>query len=310
MARRSATRVVQHLVPVMALATAVASAAGGTQLVRRASTPLANAYQDRREFPQELSIDALSAEEIGHIKQGILSYLQKNPLGREDGIEGCMQWVFLRHRADEPWSAVGYSLPWLRVGAVKINGFLRRANLSYRIEPMLKAQGWLRGTVSVPGTRPGSGAIFVTPLANRSDFTQWLSELENDRQSSLRLLEGNSDSTQWALRIAPVSNLKVALPRFRCTLLAAECRQYVSVVDDDASWMPSGVNRSPPKEAVEPIPLASGLRMELAVEDMCPFSRQGMVEGPVNTRAHPVERGIKAFGIPGNASLKTALSGK
>ena len=148
----------------------------------------------------------------------------------------------------------------------------------------------------------------MSSLVDRSDFATWLSQLDGDNKNWRRNYEGTSEPRQCNLRLAPVSSLRVASPRARCTLLAAECRQYVAAVDNDAQWLPPGVGGSPPTtQAADPVPLAPDLRTEIAIEDMCPFSRQGMVEGPVNTRADPVERGIKAFGIPGNASLKAAL---
>jgi hypothetical protein len=298
------------LVAVTALAMASASAAEGTELVRRAGTPLADVYQDRKELPRELSIDALSPTEIAKIKQGILTYLKEHRPERADGIEGCMQWVFLRHSKKEPWAAVGYSLPSHRAGAVKINGTLRPASINYGIAPDIRpARGWFRGATSVPGTRPGGGAIFVRSFADRSDFAVLLSQLDSDNKNWLRNHEGTSEPRQWNLRLAPVSGLRVASPRARCTLLAAECRQYTSAVDNDAQWLPPGVGGSPPtNQAAVPGSLAPDLRTEIAIEDMCPFSRQGLVEGAVNTRADPVEHGIKAFGIPGNASLKAALA--
>jgi len=45
----------------------------------------------------------------------------------------------------------------------------------------------------------------------------------------------------------------------------------------------------------------------MAIEDMCPFSRQAMVEGPINTRLGGAEPGVRRYGIQNNASLKAAL---
>lgn len=293
------------------LAAATSSLAGGTQLVRHAGAPLADAYQDRSKLPPEISIDALSAAEVASVKQGILSYLRQNPPGRAEGIDGCMQWLFLRHGPQERWAAVGYSLPLFKLGAVKINGALRRASLNFGITPIVEDLGWFRGTASFPGTAPGQGGISVTTLADRSDFAQWLAQMKNDGEDAMRYFRGQAPKTHWALRLASVSHLVVEAPKVRCTLMAAQCRRYVSRVDDDAKWQPSGaspeVGSLRSSVAPEPIPLAPGLRTEIAIEDMCPFSRQGLVEGPINTRAHPVERGIDAFGIPGNPSLAAAL---
>ena len=306
-------RSLQRLAMALAVLSGGTCLAGGTQLVRSAGASPLPVHPSVDALPKALSVDAMSPVEIDRTRRGLLSHLQRTPFGRQDGVDGCMQWVFLRHGATEPWMAVGFALPWLGVGAVKLNGALRSAQMVYAITPATSERRSLQGAVSVPGTRPGSGAMAVTSLADRSDLGRWFLEIEDDRRQAGLVFAGTVPATQRYLRLAPVSQLRVSSLRMRCTLLAADCRRYVSDLDDDARWMRPGRSdgdTTPGASAQDRIPLSTGSGAQLAIEDMCPFSRLAMVEGPVNTRAAPVQRGIADHGIPGNASLGDALGNK
>ena len=56
-----------------------------------------------------------------------------------------------------------------------------------------------------------------------------------------------------------------------------------------------------------PIAVAPGIRYEMAIEDMCPFGRNALVEGSINTRMGGAEPGVRNHGLKNNASLKAAL---
>lgn len=285
-----------------------------TWIVPASAAKVPPTVQNTVSLPSEISLDELLAAEVAQFKQGILNDLGEARLPRVDGIAGCMQWLFVRHTPQGRWMPVGFSLPHYAAGAIKLNGALRSAKFIFDIAPHSRNAGRWVGELMEPGRRPGEGAVTVTSFAPRGDFSAWKSALPEVRKATLDGLGGTAMLGQRILHLAPVSKLRVADPSMRCSLMAAQCRRYVSSVDDAAEWRgpieaPAGAG-SPTQTTAEPVRLSKPLAaMELAIEDMCAFSRLALVERPLNTRVDPVEVGIGRFGFAGNADLKSALQG-
>ncbi len=263
-------------------------------------------------LPKALSIDPMTDAEIQLIRQQIFEVIELKTPRRVEGIDGCMQWFFMRHDPKQRWQAFGFAERESGVAMAKLNGAMRATVFSYSIasEPVRSLLSVL-GTLYGPGTKPGGGGMWMQSFAGKTSIRELRATSEADRSRAHDMGMGILGPDARYLTFGRTNVLKVSRPEAACTLLRARCRQYVFPVNGAAEWIGS-IMRNPANVDAdhfhEPIDMARGLKLEIAIEDMCPFSRDALVESAVNTRVGGAEPGVRKYGIRNNASLKEALA--
>jgi hypothetical protein len=291
--------------PAEAFATKGAGSAR-TEFVAATLEPIPKPFPTIHNLPKTLSIDPMTDAEIQLIRQQIFEEIEFKVPKRVQGIDGCMHWFFIRHDPRQRWQAFGFALR--NSGMAKMNGALRPAWFSYSIasEPVKSLFGALDG----PGTKPGGGATWMHTFEEKASFRELRATSESDGDRANRMNIGALGPDARYLTFGRTSALTVNKPEISCTLLRARCRQYVFPVNKVPEWVGSITRNAANWDADhihEPIDVARGLKLEIAIEDMCPFSQEALVEGPVNTRSGGAEPGVRKYGLGKNASLKEAL---
>ena len=279
--------------------------AARTQFVQATTEPIAAPFPTPQNLPNTLSIDALTAAEIRQLQRDIYAEIKGKEDRRIEGIDGCMQWLFFRTNAAHPWQAFGISMPGKMAGLAKINGALRRTEYIYSITA--HSHRTIIGMVHGPGKALGGGHAVVGSFSPKSSYNQWLLDDRADDILSGKFSRGELPSVMATLDFGRTNALTIEGRNVPCSHVEARCRRYFYPVNKMAEWWFSDGQQGLPRLPHEPIPMVDGLTYEMAIEDMCPFSRLGLVEGPINTRAGGAEPGVKKYGINNNASLKAAL---
>jgi len=275
-----------------------------TRFVQASSEPIAAPLPTLQTVPTTLSIDAFTPAEILQIQRDLYDEFAAREEHRAEGIDGCMQWLFMRRGAQQPWQAFGMSMYRNGTGIAKINGALRRARFSYSIAPT--ASSGLFGSTYGAGKGPGGGSAMIESFTPRASYRLWRDAETADAQWLHQVSQGELTSQLATLWFGKTAALKIDDQNRACTHLKARCRRYVFPVSPDPYWS-MVVKPEPPTPRDQAITAGAGYPVEMAIEDMCPFSRQAMVEGPINTRLGGAEPGVRRYGIQNNASLKAAL---
>jgi hypothetical protein len=282
------------------------NAAARTEFVAATREPIAKPFPTIHNLPKTLSIDPMTDAEIQQIRQQIFEEIKFEPAKRVQGIDGCMKWFFMRHDSKQRWRAFGFALR--SSGMAKLNGAMRPAWFSYSITS--ESVRGLLGMSNKPGTKPGAGAMWMHSFVEKASFRELLATSDADDSQAHHMNIGTLGPDARFLAFGRTSALRIGKPEAACTLLHARCRQYVFPVNVTSEWVGSITRNAANMDADhvhEPIAMAPGLNLEIAVEDMCPFSREALVEAAINTRAGGAEPGVRKYGIKNNASLKEAL---
>ena len=227
-------------------------------------------------LPGTLSLDALTPAEVGAIRAEVLQVQRKQGPHPSEGIEGCMAWLYRRSQPGAPWQPFGFVVDksWM---AVKLNGQLRQADHFYYAWPAQDQPAFL-GMKSVPTAGPGHGAASITDFTPIQGFADLLSRAEAHEVIDSRVVRDRAEPDTRSLEFLNTASIKVERSRMRCTDLQTHCRRYVFTLDKPTAW--SGWS----PRVSEPIALAATAPLEIAVEDMCPFSRRGFIQQARNTR--------------------------
>jgi hypothetical protein len=278
-----------------------------TEFVAATREPIAKPFPTIHNLPKTLSIDPMTDAEIQMVRQEIFDEIKFNPAKRVEGIDGCMHWFFMRHDSRQRWQAFGFALS-SGGGLAKLNGAMRPAWFSYSIASV-SVKGLL-GMSNEPGTKPGAGAMWMHSFEEAASYRELRAMADAVDSRAHKMNIGTLGPDARFLVFGRTKALTISKPEVACTLLHARCRQYVLPVNVAAEWVGSITRNAANMDADhvrDPIGMASGLNLEIAIEDMCPFSREALVEGAVNTRAGGAEPGVRKYGIKNNASLKEAL---
>lgn len=284
-------------------AMAVQTAAAQTKFVAVSQEAILSPYLTAKSLPKTLSIDAFSEAEIATIRQQIYESIKDNVDRKVDGVNGCMQWFLMRTQSAQAWHAFGFASEGASV--VKLNGAWRRTDFNYQVVPEVidRSNSMLRGR----GKFPSSGGSIITVFQPKQSHMQLLSDYKEDDKISGKLLRNEFEPDARYLWLLATDDLVIQSLNVPCSYLKAQCRRYHFTVNRPAQWW----GRAPANNAyggfTETISVSPELKTEVIVEDMCPFTRFGIVEGSINTRTRSAEAGVKAYGIPNNASLKAAL---
>ena len=88
--------------------------------------------------------------------------------------------------------------------------------------------------------------------------------------------------------------------KMQCSLMNAKCRRYVATVQS-VQWQAE----LPDKRVT--LPISGGDGFQIAIEDMCPWRRSGLVETNFRSRIWGEQSGVVSHGFPKNPSLIKAL---
>jgi hypothetical protein len=283
--------------------TALPRAEPNTTWVAGSREPIPLPYPRTGKLPRRLSIDAFTEAEIRQIKADIYAELKDVPPRRVEGVDGCMAWLYKRHAPTQAWQAFGFAVDGNRgFKAAKINGALRRVSLHYTITPDTYMTLFLYGSHR-PSKRPGRG-YSTTALQEAGSGYRELKRLEAAQgELEFEMFSKKEDPAARMLHFGQSDAVRISDKKMRCTHLNALCRRYIVPVSKPAYWAPYSSDLAPNENiATEP-----RLQTELAIEDMCPFGRQGLVEGDINTRSGGAEPGMRKYGIKNNSSLRDAV---
>ena len=279
----------------------VCSAAAPTQFVASGGEPIKIPFVRASALPTTLSLDALTPGEIRQIRLDLYAELQQTAPWPVEGIDGCMAWFYVRASALAPWQAVGFAVdgPSGNNAALKLNGSLRSARFHYRI-PTDTERGFF-GAKSKPGLGPGRGSARIVVFQPRASYRELAQERAADQALGDRLDQDRVEPEARSLNLLGTASLRVQEAKMPCTDLKTSCRRYVAVLDQPMVWKALG---SAEEQRVAP---ASGAPAELAIEDMCPFSRKGMVDDAMNTRIGGAEPDMKKYGFRRVEPLRVVL---
>lgn len=230
-------------------------------------------------LPKTISIDAMTAEEVQKVRQNI----HDGPYGLPpDGIGGrprCMAWLFKRASGKTEFLPVGFVTgTWS--GVLKINGLLRPSYV-------------FAGTDNSANISVGSFQSTQT-YAERMKF--------EDRKSSVDTSNSRAQEATLEIRL---HGFKVDVSKMRCSLLETQCRRYTSGLRS-LKWLYDATPKRIYKEEKQ-IRVETSSPIEIAVEDMCPYKHEGVVEQPWKSRLWGEELGVALFGFMTNPSLSEAL---
>lgn len=281
-------------------------------LVRQSSVRLNTDFLDIKRMPATLSIDPLTPAEILDIQRSIHAHsLRYGPNITDSWMrssEACMQWLFVRHAASEPWRAVG-TKGGGNVAVLKVNGQMRHAlSARYTIEHgSEKGSGLFRNTlIEVPGSGPGQGAVRLTALKSFSSYVEGQQQVEAVGSLFRASMDQKPIGQVFELVVLFTKDLRVETAEMPCTHMAARCRRYVgSFGQNDYYQFFSPDPR--PDAGRRRIAIAGSGRAELAIEDMCPFAFAAMVQRPLNQRLAGGS-GLEQYSIKGNPGLPGALA--
>jgi len=279
----------------------VCSAAAPTQFVASGGEPIKTPFVRSSALPATLSLDALTPAEIRQIRLDLYAELQQTAPWPVEGIDGCMAWFYVRASARAPWQAVGFAVdgPSGNNAALKLNGSLRPAHFHYRI-PTDTERGFY-GAKSKPGLGPGRGSARIVVFQPRTSYRELAQQRAADQALGDRLDLDRVEPEARSLSLLGTASLRVQEAKMPCTDLKTSCRRYVSALDQTMVWkaLVSG------EEQV--IARAADAPAELAIEDMCPFSRKGMVDDAMNTRIGGAEPDMKKYGFRRVEPLRVVL---
>jgi len=283
------------------LAVPTAAMAAPTSFVARSVESIDTPFMRAAALPATLSLDTLSPAEIAQIRLDLYAELQQSKPRPVQGVDGCMAWFYKRAAPTEAWQAFAYAVGGRDDGdgAIKLNGALRPTRFRYDI-PSGSERGFY-GTKSKPGPGPGMGSASIAVFHARAGHRDMARHQAADRALSQRLLVDQAEPEARVLRLLGTTSLRVQDPKMRCTDLKTHCRRYVFSLDRPAVWQTIWSGEE------QPIALAAGAALEIAIEDMCPFSHQAMVEGAINTRIGGAEPDMKKYGLRRVESLRVVL---
>ena len=272
-----------------------------TRLVEQTTELVPTPMPTLATLPKTLSIDALTAEEIRSLQQGIYDSLpvQTEPKHRPGSAE-CMQWLYKRNKNQTQLQAIGLNFR-LNKSVIKINGKLRRASMDWSIDSDSDQNFF--GSYEIPGKRPGGGGVSVYQFKELDSIKQLIDEAESTRLFSIDFDKNKLGADTVSLRLGSRDSVVVSKKELRCTHLAADCRQY-TVGINRLLWLRPTVEKDQLNYEI-PIDQSASNIAELVIEDMCPFSRNAMVQGALNTRGSGELAGIKRHGIKSFLDIKS-----
>jgi hypothetical protein len=290
-----------HLAKLLLLAWPVAAMATPTSFVPRSPEVIDTPFMRASMLPTTLSIDALTPAEIAQIRLDLYAELQQTKPWPSEGVDGCMAWFYKRGKPTESWQAFAYAVGGRSNanGAVKLNGALRPTRFHYDI-PSDSERGFF-GMKSKPGPGPGNGSAWISVFHARTSYRDMAQHRAADGALSDRLNIDQAEPEARVLRLLNTSSLRVLDPKMRCTDLKTQCRRYVLALDRPTVWQTIWSREE------QPIALAVGAPLEIAIEDMCPFARTAMVEGAINTRIGGAEPDMKKYGLRRVEALRDVL---
>lgn len=264
-------------------------------------------FPTKQTLPATLSIDAFTPEEIQRIRQDVYDSIQTQDETPREGVAGCMQWVFFRTEPKAPWLAFGMvGAGRANNGMAKLNGRYFSVYFDYTIDK--QERRGLMGTLfgDTAGKGPGHGRTWVKTFVPKKSYAQWLMDEQHDQRLASEFFREEAVAGLARLEFGRTSQLIIEAADTPCTHLKARCRRYVLPVTEEARWWLSGPKKDGRSISI-PVGLAPGIQYEVAIEDMCPFGRNALVERSINTRMGGAEPGVRDHGLKNNASLKAAL---
>jgi hypothetical protein len=276
-----------------------------TTLVEASTESIAAPYPTKDDLPKTISFDAMTEMEMQQWRQDMFDWNIRVSGGRVGGGSSCTQWYLLRLEPNKPWKTIGVG------GLMKINGMFRTVQMSYAIEP--GKSRWVAGK-QAPGKEPGTGIGYVEIFKkNQTSFIEKLNEQEFDKKTGPETSTYNKTSAviqsfrrgelganARGFYFGSTALLTISDKKMKCTHVKAHCRRYVFPFTN-GSW------RGLQNELRESISFPPEVSYEMAIEDMCPFDRGGLVQREINTRLGGPGPGVRNYGLPNNTHLTDAI---
>jgi hypothetical protein len=271
-----------------------------TQVVQSSKESIDFPLPKYEALPKTISFDPLTASEIQKIREDFFRALSavdygKAMYGENIGPTKCMQWILLRSEKESAWQAIGVMQQGK--GIAKINAAFRVVSLSAGREIERGASGKYR-----PRDVPGSGGFWVTSFYPLDGYASYVKNRAAIHQTAYEFNIAEDKKTYSKLRFGSTKNLQIEKKRDACSFIKADCRRY--------AWSFDKVEWSIPpyfSEKYAQVSMKSLSRLEIAVEDMCPFDYEAAIEGVINTRLGGPGPGVKKYGLPKNTPLIEAL---
>ena len=259
-----------------------------TVLVEKSTEEIPIPFPTKDNLPRTISFDALTDQEVQMIRQDIYNHPQfaEERAGKVDLTRpNCMQWMFKKGLGKNIWEPIGFFVSGDQ-GLLNINGKLR--NISFAID--------FNPDHSNPGLGGGLYAMTFIAFKNYSDLKE---NSEKDRAVALKNYSENRNAKLWTIG---VNNKKLVVmnKKMQCSLMNAKCRRYVATVQS-VQWQAE----LPDKRVT--LPISGGDGFQIAIEDMCPWRRSGLVETNFRSRIWGEQSGVVSHGFPKNPSLIKAL---
>lgn len=259
-----------------------------TVLVEKSTEEIPIPFPTKDNLPRTISFDALTDQEVQMIRQDIYNHPQfaEERAGKVDLTRpNCMQWMFKKDIGKNAWVPIGFFVNGNR-GLLNINGKLRKLNFAINFNP----------DSGNPGLEGGLDVWAFHYFKNYSDLA------ENYEKSSAVAMKNYLDNRNGKLWTIELNNqiLGVANKKMQCSLMDAKCRRYVTTLQS-IEWYSS----LPDKRVT--LPISGGDGFQIAIEDMCPWRKLGLVEINFRSRIWGEQNGVVRHGFPKNPSLIKAL---
>jgi hypothetical protein len=271
-----------------AFAQATTTTSVPTILVEKSTEEISIPFPTRDNLPRTISFDALTEQEVQMIRQDIYNHPQfaEERAGKVDLTRpNCMQWMFKKGLGKNFWQPIGFFVNGAH-GLLNVNGKLRSLYFAIDLNP----------DQPNPGMAGGASARAFSPFTNYSDVVKNF-ELMSFKDEGDFLQQVNAKF--WTLGLRN-QKLIIEQKKTNCSLIDAKCRRYVAKMES-LEW------RSVQAGKRVTLPIRGGDGLEIAVEDMCPWRKLGLVETNFRSRIWGEQSGIAWHGFPKNPSLIKAL---
>jgi hypothetical protein len=250
----------------------------GSVLVESSTEIIREPYPTRDELPKTVSLDALTEQEIQAIRVDVF---------RDPKKPDCLAWIFKRLSVKQAWQPIGFNAWGQRGhGAIKINGHLRPFQISLTLYP---DRGYNTPT-------DGGGAWDMSSV---SGYAELISNSEKKSKNIQNFLSSDPGKL-WHIDFDN-AQLRIEKKSSKCTLMDTKCRTYVSKT--------KGLNWKSKSQSNDwmLLSISASEGLEIAIEDMCPWDRGGLIEYDFKSRIGGPSSGIFWHGIRSNTPLLKAL---
>jgi hypothetical protein len=261
-----------------------------TVLVEKSTEEIPIPFPSIDNLPRTISFDSLTDQEVQMIRQDIYNHPQfaEERVGKVNLTRpNCMQWMFKKGAPKGGWQPIGFFINGDQ-GLLNINGKLRILNYAIDVNP--------------ESGNPGlEGGLSVWSLHFFKNYSERAENYEKSSGIAMHNYLKNRDGKFWTIGMNN-KKLVVANKKMQCSLMNAKCRRYVAtmqniqwrtVLQDQDKWVT--------------LPISRGDGFEIAIEDMCPWRRTGLVETNFRSRIWGEQSGVVWHGFPRNPSLIKAL---